>query len=117
MRKPVGSSKIVARSRMQSSPVCEPRGVIFTGCAQALEQVAAANTKIARMTWACMIFSFWGQTTDSFRVERIRKPWSVPDFQFLVAGLDLVVLDDLGPADHFLAHKGIELVAGRAAYL
>src|SRR5690348_13676194 len=30
MRKPVGSSKIVARSREQSSPGCVPRNVTFT---------------------------------------------------------------------------------------
>src|SRR6266567_9298892 len=100
MRRPVGSSKIVARSRMQSSPACEPRGMIFTGCAQAVEQVSAANTKIARMTWACMIFSLRKCLgPDSSGAGRIRKPWSVPDFPISVAGLDLVVLDDLGPAD------------------
>src|SRR5689334_10681186 len=33
MRTPVGSSKIVARSRIQSSPACEPSGVILTFCA------------------------------------------------------------------------------------
>src|SRR5437660_3686130 len=42
MRTPVGSSKIVARSRLHNSPACEPSGVIFTFCAQTVEQPAAS---------------------------------------------------------------------------
>src|SRR3977135_3507874 len=41
MRTPVGSSKIVARSRSHSSPACEPNGVIFTFCAQPAEHPRA----------------------------------------------------------------------------
>ena len=44
MRTPVGSSKIVARSS-QSSPGCEPSGVIFTFCAHAAAlPTASANS-------------------------------------------------------------------------
>src|SRR5438105_7661846 len=33
-----------------------------------------------------------------------------------IAQLDLVVLDDLGPARYFLAHEGIELVGRRGKH-
>jgi len=47
MRTPAGSSKIVARSRPQSSPACEPKGVILTFCAKAIEHapVSQAGTR------------------------------------------------------------------------
>jgi hypothetical protein len=34
-RTPVGSSRIIARSRLQSSPLCVPSGIILTFCAGA----------------------------------------------------------------------------------
>src|SRR4051812_27184627 len=54
MRTPVGSSKIVARSFAQSSPGCEPIGVIFTFWALA---GATARSK-ARAAPACRVFIF-----------------------------------------------------------
>src|SRR5436190_22308532 len=42
MRTPVGSSKIVARSRLHSAPACDPSGVIFTFCPQTVELATAS---------------------------------------------------------------------------
>src|SRR5262245_53918050 len=47
MRTPVGSSKMVARSRAHSSPACDPSGVTLTFWADAADVAATTARKIA----------------------------------------------------------------------
>src|SRR5436305_14426952 len=53
MRTAVGSSKIVARSRVHSSPACDPSGVILTFWAHAVDDARRAARKMA---WAGKCF-------------------------------------------------------------
>src|SRR5437660_960275 len=48
MRTPVGSSKMVARSREHNSPACDPSGVTLTFWAQAADAPARTVRKMAR---------------------------------------------------------------------
>src|SRR5258708_38164283 len=57
MRTPLGSSKIVARSLAQSSPGCEPSGVIFTFWALAGTTVSIK----ARAAPAQVVFIFFSK--------------------------------------------------------
>jgi hypothetical protein len=54
----VGSSKIVARSFAQSSPGCDPTGVIFTFCAKDGDAATPSpKASAAAVIAALMIFS------------------------------------------------------------
>src|SRR5262249_5652643 len=59
IRTPVGSSKMVARSRSHSSPGCVPSGVILTFCAQAGTPAAESPSasRLIPKSFICMTSS------------------------------------------------------------
>src|SRR5215510_10775054 len=63
MRTPVGSSKMVARSRAHSSPACDPSGVTLTFWAHAADAAATTARNIARAA-KCFMAPPWGERAD-----------------------------------------------------